>query len=120
MERKETGNMGERLAADFLKNKGYRILETNYRCRSGEIDIVAGKGNCLVFVEVRTRSNLDFGTPEESITPAKMLRMERAAEYYLQAHDGLPEEWRVDLVAIEMDRDHKVRRIGHIENALER
>ncbi len=119
-ERKDTGNLGEKLAARFLKNKGYSIVETNYRCRSGEIDIVTRRGDCLVFVEVRTRSSLSYGTPEESITPAKMLHLERASEHYLQNHSGLPESWRVDLVAIELDGDHRVKRIEHIENALER
>ncbi len=99
MKRKETGILGEKLASDFLKRKGYRILESNYRCLYGEIDIVARQGDCLVFVEVRTRSSLTFGAPEESVTPAKRQHMAKAAEYYLQTHDKMPSSWRIDFVA---------------------
>ena len=62
MTRKETGDLGERVARDFLKKRGYRIVETNFRCREGEIDIVARQRDCLVFVEVRTKSGPGFGS----------------------------------------------------------
>ena len=74
------------MAARFLKNKGYLVLETNYRCRWGEIDIVAVDEGQIVFVEVRTRNGNEFGTPEESITPAKKSRLVVTAEYYLGDH----------------------------------
>ncbi len=119
-QRKNTGLLGEQLARDFLKKKGYRILETNFRCRFGEIDIVARQKDCLVFVEVRTKSSLDYGTPEESITPSKIKHLERAVYHYLQCHRNLPEAWRLDLVAIELDAGHKLKRIDIIENAFER
>ncbi len=119
MKRQQTGNLGERLACDFLQKKGYRILETNYRCRFGEIDIVALTKGCLVFIEVRTKSNSGFGSPEESITETKILHLERSAEYYRQQHPGMPESWRVDLVAIEIDSQQKVKRIELIENPFE-
>ena len=65
MKRQEVGKLGEEIARRFLKKRGYHIHETNFRCRGGEIDIVAQQKDYLVFVEVRTRSNLNFGTPEE-------------------------------------------------------
>ena len=71
MDRQEVGKLGEKAARKFLKKRGYRIRETGFRCRHGEIDIIAQKKDWLVFVEVRTKSNLDFGNPEESITQAK-------------------------------------------------
>ena len=71
MKRKELGNIGEKLAKNFLKRKGYRIRETNFRCREGEIDIVAEQKDYLVFIEVRTKASFSFGKPEESITYAK-------------------------------------------------
>ena len=71
MKRREIGILGEKLARDFLKKKGYRILETNFRCQYGEIDIIARKKDYLVFIEVRTKTSNDFGTPEESITHVK-------------------------------------------------
>jgi putative endonuclease len=64
LKRIEKGKIGELLAQSFLKKKGYRIIETNYRCAAGEIDIVARQGESLVFIEVRTKTNLNFGSPE--------------------------------------------------------
>jgi putative endonuclease len=119
MKRKNTGILGEKLAQDFLKRKGYNILETNFRCRKDEIDIIALHKDSLVFIEVRTKSNLDFGTPEESITPNKMEHLERAANYYRQNHDELPASWRIDVVAIELDAKNTLKRIELIENAIE-
>ena len=119
MKRKVTGTIGEQLAKNFLEKKGYRIVETNCHCGRGEIDIVARKKDYLVFIEVRTKVNPDFGSPEESVTFIKMQRMERAAEYYLQAHNCESELWRVDLVAIELDNSNKLLRMELIENVLE-
>jgi len=116
--RKETGALGEKIAQDFLKKRGYRIVETNYRCRRGEIDIVARKKDCLVFIEVRTKRSLEFGSPEESITAAKMSRMRASAAYYRQSHERLPESWRIDLVAVELDETGKPRRVELIEGAV--
>ncbi len=118
MTRKETGILGEKIARDLLKKRGYCIVETNYRCRLGEIDIVARQKDCLVFIEVRTKSNRSFGTPEESITRVKKDHMRRTAEYYYQSHDNLPEFWRIDLVAVELDGRGKPGRIEIIENAV--
>ncbi len=84
MKRRDTGILGEKLARDFLEKRGYRIQETNYRCPEGEIDIVARHQDFLVFVEVRTKRSLDFGSPEESITLAKKERMRATAFYYQQ------------------------------------
>ena len=84
MKRRDTGTLGERLAQDFLRNRGYHILEMNYRCPEGEIDIVTIHEDSLVFIEVRTKKSLEFGSPEESITPAKKERMRASAYYYCQ------------------------------------
>ena len=118
MKRKELGNTGEKLARDFLKKKGYKIRDTNYRCREGEIDIVAQKKDCLVFVEVRTKSSIGFGSPEESVTFAKKERIISSALVYLSEHQDLPESWRIDFVAVELDQNGKARRIELIENAI--
>ena len=119
MKRRDTGIHGEKLARDFLENKGYHIIETNYRCPQGEIDIVARDKDCLVFVEVRTKKTLSFGTPEESITPTKMERLRSAAAYYCQTHNDLPPLWRIDVVAVELSPKDKPCRIELIENAVE-
>ena len=119
MKRRSTGILGEKLARDFLKKQGYRILESNYRCPGGEIDIVARHKDSLVFIEVRTKRSLEFGSPEESITPTKMERLRAVAAHYRQAHDNLPPSWRIDVVAVEIDRKDKPLRIELIENAVD-
>lgn len=118
MTRRETGILGEKLAQGFLSKRGYRILETNYRCQSGEIDIVARHKEYLVFIEVRTKTTRDFGTPEESITHAKIERLKAVAFHYLQSHCDLPALWRIDVVAIELDKNGKASRLELIENAV--
>jgi putative endonuclease len=118
MRRRETGILGEKLAKDFLRKRGYRILKANYRCPQGEIDIIARHRDYLVFIEVRTKRSLDFGSPEESITPAKRERLRTVAAHYQQTHSNLPSLWRIDVVAIELDQRGKPSRIELIENAV--
>jgi len=118
MKRQELGAAGEKLARAFLKKKGYKIIETNFRCRHGEIDIITRKGGSVVFVEVRTKSSDAFGTPEESVTRQKRERLVATALTYLTNHSDLPEDWRIDLLAIETDRSGRVKRVSLIENAI--
>ena len=116
--KKELGALGEKMARDFLKKRGYRLWESNYSCREGEIDIVAQDNDYLVFVEVRTRSSTDFGSPEESVTAAKKEKLVNLALHYLQSHQKLPPFWRIDVVAVELDERGKASRIELIENAV--
>ena len=118
MKRKDVGILGEKLAKDFLEKEGYHITETNYRCPEGEIDIVAEHGDYLVFIEVRTKTSREFGSPEESITPAKQERMKATAAYYQQTHHNLAPQWHIDVVAVELNRKGKPSRIEIIENAV--
>ena len=118
MKRRDTGILGEKLAKDFLKKKGYRIRETNYRCSAGEIDIVARHKDYLVFIEVRTKTSLEFGSPEESITPAKMEKLRVVASHYRQTHSDLPPLWRIDVVAVELTQEGKLTRVELITNAV--
>ena len=84
-----------------MEERGYVVRERNWRCPAGEIDIVAQDGDCLAFVEVRTRRGRKYGTPEESVTPAKQAKLVELAQTYLQEHcwDG---DWRIDVAAVEM------------------
>ncbi len=107
------------MAARFLKNKGYLVLETNYRCRWGEIDIVAVEEGQIVFVEVRTRKGNEFGTPEESITPAKRRRLVVTAQSYLRERGQEGLDWRVDLIAIRLGSRQRPARVEHIRHAIE-
>ena len=119
MKRQEVGRLGERLAAKFLRRQGYHIIEANFRCRGGEIDIIAKQRDCLAFIEVRTRSSSSFGSPEESITQAKRSRLIFTALTYISSHSKLPEQWRIDVVAVEVDKQGQAKRIEIIENAVE-
>ncbi|MBI4188221.1 MAG: YraN family protein [Chloroflexi bacterium] len=116
--RRNTGILGEKLAQDFLKKRGYRILETNYRCPQGEIDIIARHKDSLVFIEVRTKTSLEFGSPEESITAIKRNHLRATASHYVQDHADLPQQWRIDFVAVELNEKGKLSRIEVIENAV--
>jgi len=116
--RSELGRLGERLAADYLRRHGYSIRETNYRCPVGEMDIVATEGECLVFVEVRTRRGRGLGLPEESITPAKQAKLVEVAQTYLQERGEAAADWRIDVVAVELTPGGRLRRIGLIKNAV--
>jgi len=118
MKRINTGRLGEELARNFLKKRGFRILESNYRCPEGEIDIIARHNDCLVFVEVRTKTSREFGSPEESVTQAKKRRMITTAQHYRQSHDKTLPLWRIDFVAVELDKKGKPSRIELIENAV--
>ena len=115
--RQAVGALGEKLAAGFLRKRGYHIIETNYRCPAGEIDIIARQGETLVFIEVRTKSSQEFGSPEESITSAKKARLRALAAHYGQTHDNLPSQ-RIDVVSVELDKKGRVSRIEIIENAV--
>ncbi len=112
------GNRGEELARRFLADKGYAVLEVNYLCRRGEVDIVARSGDELVFVEVRTRSGNAFGSPEESITEGKARRLAEAAQTFLQERGMEEAAWRIDLVAVRVDSRGNAE-ISHLENAVE-
>jgi putative endonuclease len=120
MKRRDTGILGEKIACEFLGKNGYDIVETNYRCAEGEIDIIARQKDMLVFVEVRTKKSYQFGSPEESITTTKKDRLRAVAERYGQEHDNIPASWRIDVMAIQLDRSYRVKRIQLIENAVDR
>jgi len=101
MTKLQTGQDGEKQAAEFLKRQGYKILDLNFRTKYGEIDIVARDGDVLVFVEVKTRSSQQFGLPEEAVGYHKLQHLQKAAAYYRAVRTGLPEGERVDVIAIE-------------------
>ena len=99
------GKMGEQIARGFLVEQGFTILETNYRYgKNGEIDIVARDGEYLVFCEVKTRSNDQFGPPENAITPRKQQQVRRVAKAYLFEHEIRNQACRFDVVAIRLQK----------------
>ncbi len=116
--RRALGELGERLAGEHLKANGYRIRERNFRPAAGEIDLVAEAGGVLAFVEVKCRRGSSMGTAAESLSPAKQRRMVEMAEAYGQARDDLPEQWRIDLIAIDFESDGRLASLVHYENAV--
>ncbi|MDO8599574.1 MAG: YraN family protein [bacterium] len=116
--RSRFGTAGEDLAATYLEQKGYRILERNARTRVGELDLVCQLGRVLVFVEVKTRTSAAFGHPEESVTHAKQQHLVRAAHAYVSSHTAFrTTPFRIDVVAITM-RPSGDPEILHIPNAV--
>ncbi len=114
--RKQTGRQGEEIAASYLVGKGYKIIQRNWRCPIGELDIIMEDGPNLIFVEVRSRRGQRFGKAEESITPAKQNRLIELAQTYLQQTAAPHRSWRIDVVAVQLGRG--LPQINHIENAV--
>jgi putative endonuclease len=114
--RRQTGQQGEDLATAYLTERGYELVERNWRCPAGELDIIMEKEATLVFVEVRARRSRRFGLAEESITPAKQARLIELAQTYLQQNDLFRRSWRIDVVAVGLSSEPA--HINHIENAV--
>ena len=116
--RRERGNWGEEKAAQFLRRKGYRILDRNFSCRQGEIDIVAEKGGIVAFVEVKLRKNADFAEAREFVTARKQARILAAAQLWLHVH-ACEKQPRFDVIEVYAPNgaDASSIRIEHLENA---
>ena len=123
LSRVKLGKHGEELASVYLLEAGCGILDSNYRCPWGEIDLVARDGEELAFVEVRTRRTATFGTPGESITRRKAYHLVAAAQHYLQNHvpenDGENIPWRIDLVSVLLADGAGSPQIDHIKYAVQ-
>lgn len=118
--RQGLGAAGERLAAQRLTQLGYNLLESNWRCPFGELDLIMRDGDVVVFVEVKTRRGESRGMAEETVTTTKSVRLLRAAQRYLADHPPLSDAlWRVDLIAITLTSSGAVSRLTHIVNAVQ-
>ncbi len=94
------GAKGERIALQFLRQKGYRIITRNFSCPFGEIDIIARQGKATVFVEVKTRSSCKFGLPQEGIKAEKIKHLLRSAQFYIKKYARPDGDFRFDVVSI--------------------
>lgn len=116
--RKQIGRQGEELAADYLLSHGLFIRERNWRCRSGELDIIAEDGDTLVIVEVRTRRNTGtFGSAQESVTRRKSIQVRQTATAYLYQTGLSNHKLRFDVVAVLLSPAGEVIRIDHVMHA---
>ncbi len=111
----DLGTKGEDIACEFLINKGYFIIERNFRAEKKEIDIIAYNGNSLVFVEVKTRYGRRSGFPEEAVTPRKQAHIKIAAERYLMCHPEYT-RYRIDVISIITEAGSPIE-ITHFEDA---
>ena len=113
-EHNELGKFGEELAVEFLQQNGYAILATNWVFQKAEIDIIAQKGNVLAIVEVKTRSSIEFGLPQDFVKPKKIQLLVKAVNEYVVSND-LDVEVRFDIIAIY--KEDKTYKTEHIEDA---
>ncbi len=102
--RKILGKQGEKAAQAFLQTRGFTILETNFRTKPAEIDIIARENNCICFIEVKTRQSLKKGLPKESITPAKQKKIILGACFYLKKTNQMSERIRFDVIEVYLDK----------------
>ena len=116
--RQGLGRTGERLAAEALMSKGYCILERNFRCRQGEIDLVAEDAHDLIFVEVKARRGVSFGLPEDALTLRKQRKLIEVASYYLDLHACADRSWRIDVVAVQFSGIGKLEEIRIYKHAV--
>lgn len=99
---KPLGNLGETLASEFLIKKGYKIIQRNFHSRYGEVDIIAISNGNLVFVEVKTRTNKNFGTPIEAVTKSKIEKIMATANYFSMLNQNLPKNLRIEVVSVDL------------------
>lgn len=113
-EHNDLGKLGEELAVDFLEKNGYEILETNWTFQKAEVDIIALKAEVLAVVEVKTRSSIDFGLPQDFVKPKKIQLLVKAINEYVTQND-LDVDVRFDIIAIHKEENNF--NLDHIENA---
>lgn len=113
------GILGEQLAAEYLKKQGYKVIETNFSKRYGEIDIIAIDHGTLVFVEVKTRISSQYGTPFEAITHWKLKSLIKTAQFYAQSHPKMPQSLRIDAVSVKLTANKVVEEIEIMKNISE-
>jgi putative endonuclease len=99
-EKDRLGSQGEAVAAQWLEEQGYTVLQRNWRCAAGELDVIARLGRTTVFVEVKTRSSIAYGHPFEAITATKAARLRRLVAEWCRCHGPVPGETRIDAIAV--------------------
>ncbi|MDP3710824.1 MAG: YraN family protein [bacterium] len=120
-QKRKFGDIGEKIAEDYLLKKNYKIIGRNYWKPWGEIDLIAKKDDRLVFIEVKTRDakNTQHYLPEYSINRSKVKKLQKICETYLWENKApIDREWQIDVVAISINRNNYKARINHIENAV--
>ena len=115
--RQDLGRWGEKIAADYLNQQRYTILDRNVRTPHGEIDLVVQREEVTIFIEVKTRTSTAYGLPEDAVTLKKQAHLLDSAQAYLQLYPELDGDWRVDVIAIRRFYGDQSPEIIHFENA---
>lgn len=119
LEKKKLGNLGEKLAIQYLQKQKYKILAQHWQKKIGEIDIIAqDKDKTIVFVEVKTRTSCDFGPACEAVDFIKQRKLIKTAQYYLLENNKSDLPWRIDVLTLELDFDKDMAHIRHFKNAV--
>lgn len=116
MKRKELGNLGEKIAVEYLQTENYKIIKRNFYCKQGEIDIIAQKQKEIIFIEVKTRTNNSFGIPAEAVNAIKQRHMKQVANYFLCKNDLFEQFIRFDVIEV-MLRNGKFK-VNHIKQII--
>ena len=116
MNKRRFGIIGEKIAQDYLRNKGYEILETNFYTKKGEIDIIVQKDKNIIFIEVKTRTNLNFGTPAMAVNYNKKKNIKNTAKIFLYLNKLFKYDIRFDVIEVFINQGKC--KINHIEGAM--
>ena len=115
-QRHETGKVGENIAVSYLENKGYQIIQRNFECKQGEIDIIAKEKDEFVFIEVKTRTNVKYGKPKEAVDKTKKKHIYRSVEYYTYLNHIENMSIRIDVIEVYKKQEQYF--IHHIKQAI--
>lgn len=112
-----TGKQGEGLAQEYLRQHAYMIIQKNFRCKAGEIDIIAKDREVVVFIEVRTQTSNLYGPAYNTVTRSKQKQVRRVALYYISQHNLVNTQFRFDVIGITLNPDTGEHHLDHIQNA---
>ena len=116
---KDIGALGEGIAESYLRNLGYKILDKNFRCKCGEIDLIASNKGYICFIEVKTRYGINFGMPAESVSFSKQHKIYKTSEVYIMWKNIINSNFRFDVMEVLLNNGNNDFLVNHIENAFQ-
>jgi putative endonuclease len=116
---KDIGSLGEDISESYLKNLGYKILDKNFRCKCGEIDLIAVNKGYICFIEVKTRYGINFGMPAESVSSSKQHKIYKTAEVYIMKKNIVNFNYRFDVMEVILNHGNNDFLVNHIEDAFQ-
>lgn len=116
---KDIGALGENISENYLKDLGYKILEKNFRCKCGEIDLIALSKGYICFIEVKTRYGTSFGVPAESVTYSKQYKIHKTAQFYILIKNIMDSNFRFDVIEVLLSGNTNEFLVNHIKDAFQ-